>query len=116
MKQQLTKGLLALRLSIFSLTASCSSAIDASPCPSDFAEQVYEQLKTQISWVDINFEPNPSKMTIRYYPCYPSRALIDELLKDALTKTAPDCLLVSLGKHRHKEGYCALEHVIVAAR
>jgi hypothetical protein len=112
---KMLKQLIAFKQALPFLMVFYCGVVDAKTCPSRLAEGIYTHLKTHLSWVDINFEPEHLEINLRYYPCYASRTSIDKLLMEAIAITAPECMVVSTGKHKHKEGYCALEHVIFNA-
>lgn len=113
MKQTITKLISTNSLACALLALCLSSDAIALNCPFDLAIRLHRELKNHLSWVDINFEPKRAEMTLRYYPCFASRQAIDTLLEDAMQKQTADCMIIRHGNHRHTEGYCVLEKLIV---
>ncbi len=87
-----------------------TTVIQAEPCPDDLAKKLYHALKTKLEWVDVNFNSESYNMTIRYYPCFSSRAPMDRLINKAL-KDINDYRLSNPGNHQLVEGYCVLRDI-----
>ncbi|MBA2652237.1 MAG: hypothetical protein H0U73_08225 [Tatlockia sp.] len=84
-------------------------SLHAWSCPADLAEKLYTHLKTKIEWVDVNFNSNALKMTIRYFPCFSSRSALDLLIKETIN--IPFCLIINKGQHLRVENYCVLKNI-----
>jgi len=92
---------------IFTVTTTSSQA---NPGPEDLANTLHRYLKANIEWVDVNFNSQSLKMTIRYYPCFPTRAPLDRLINEAI-QTTPNYQILQPGKHQSTEGYCVLRDI-----
>lgn len=94
------------------LLICATTPVCANNLPQDLPNKLYELLKPKVEWLDINSKPRqPYEMIIRYFPCFPSVAIMDMLIRQALAEGIPNCVLQNPGILKKEQGYCVLNKV-----
>ena len=86
----------------------------AGACPTNLPLQLFNQLQSYLSWLDINMTASYHVncfLLIQFAPC---NVEIDPLLRAAILQVNPHCILLTGGRLTQKTGYCALRDVVVS--